>query len=196
MIVTESASTDKLYISSEQLLKDSFELGAKVLASGFRPKVIIALWRGGAPIGVAVQEFIDYYGGCESDHIAIRTSSYSGIGERSDNIKIHDLSYLLKNINYDDPLLIVDDVFDTGRTIDALINELRTQARKNCPEDIRVAVPYFKPKSNLTEREPDYYIHTTEQWLKFPYSLEGLSTAEIERNRPEIHKILQSYLPK
>jgi len=50
------AQPDKLYISAQQLLEDSFELGAKVLASGFRPKVIIALWRGGAPIGVAVQE--------------------------------------------------------------------------------------------------------------------------------------------
>ncbi|WP_317928592.1 phosphoribosyltransferase [Halioxenophilus sp. WMMB6] len=187
-------SSEKLYISAQQLLQDSFELGAKVLASGFRPKVVIALWRGGAPIGVAVQEFIDYYGGCQSDHIAIRTSSYSGIGQRSDHIRIHDLTYLLKNINYDDPLLIVDDVFDTGRTIDALIRELKTKARKNCPEDIRVAVPYYKPKSNLTHREPDYYIHTTEQWLKFPYSLEGLKEQEIAENRPEIYSVIKSFL--
>ena len=191
---THGSINEKLYISSQQLLEDSFELGAKVLASGFRPKVVIALWRGGAPIGVAVQEFIDYYGGCQSDHIAIRTSSYSGIGERSDTIRIHDLTYLLKNINYDDPLLIVDDVFDTGRTIDALINELQLKARKNCPQDIRVAVPYFKPKSNLTTRTPDYYIHTTEQWLKFPYSLEGLKPSELERNRSQIHSIIKPYL--
>ncbi len=190
------ATTDKLYISSQQLLQDSYELGAKVLASGFRPKVIIALWRGGAPIGVAVQEFIDCYGGCQSDHIAIRTSSYSGIGERSDNIQIHDLTYLLKNINHDDPLLIVDDVFDTGRTIDALITELKSRARKNCPDDIRVAVPYYKPKSNLTDREPDYYIHTTEQWLKFPYSLEGLTVAEIAANRPKLYATLKPILDK
>jgi len=189
-----SPNSDKLYISSEQLLQDSYELGAKVLASGFRPKVIIALWRGGAPIGIAVQEFIDYYGGCQSDHIAIRTSSYSGIGQRSDQIKIHDLTYLLKNINRDDPLLIVDDVFDTGRTIDALINELKNRARKNCPDDIRVAVPYFKPKSNRTNRVPNYFIHTTEQWLKFPYSLEGLSKEEIASNRPAIYAIIEPLL--
>ncbi|BFM06894.1 phosphoribosyltransferase [Halioxenophilus aromaticivorans] len=192
----EKPAVDKLYISSQQLLQDSYELGAKVLASGFRPKVIIALWRGGAPIGVAVQEFIDCYGGCQSDHIAIRTSSYSGIGERSDNIQIHDLTYLLKNINHDDPLLIVDDVFDTGRTIDALITELKSRARKNCPDDIRVAVPYYKPKSNLTKREPDYYIHTTQQWLKFPYSLEGLTVAEIAANRPKLYATLKPILDK
>jgi hypoxanthine phosphoribosyltransferase len=179
-------SVEKYYIESEQLLRDSYELAAKVLASGFRPKVIIALWRGGAPIGVAVQEFIDYFGNCHTDHIAIRTSSYTGIGQQSSEIRIHGLNYLLKNINFDDPLLIVDDVFDTGRTIDALIDEMRVRPRKNCPEDIRVAVPYFKPKSNKTNRIPEYYLHTTEKWLKFPYSLEGLSSEEVRRNRPAI----------
>ncbi|GLS25718.1 phosphoribosyltransferase [Marinibactrum halimedae] len=188
--------TEKHYISSEQLLRDSFELGAKVLASGFRPKIIIALWRGGTPTGIAVQEFVDYYGDCQSDHIAIRTSSYQGIGERSDNIQIHGLNYLLKNINYDDDLLIVDDVFDTGRTIDAVINELQKKARKNCPKDIRVAVPYFKPTSNQTDRVPDYYIHTTDQWLKFPFSLEGLTMEEIRQNRPAIFEIIGHLLPE
>lgn len=187
---TDSAAPQKLYLTPQGLLNDSFKLAAQVLASGFRPKVIIALWRGGSPIGIAVQEFLDYYGGCSSDHIAIRTSSYKGIGQRSNTVAIHGLSYLLKTINHDDPLLIVDDVFDTGLTIKAVIDELRTKARKNCPEDIRVAVPFYKPKSNKTDRVPDYYVHTTEQWLKFPYSLEGLTEKELKENKPEIHKII------
>ena len=33
-----------------------------------------------------------------------------------------------------------------------------------------------------------------EQWLKFPYSLEGLSADEIAEHRPEIFEILQPYL--
>ena len=182
--------TEKLYLTSQGLLDDSFKLAAQVLADGFRPKVIIALWRGGTPIGIAVQEFLDHYGGCESDHIAIRTSSYKGIGDRSSTVAIHGLNYLLKTINHDDPLLIVDDVFDTGLTIKAVIDTLREKARKNCPEDIRVAVPYYKPTSNKTDREPDYYVHTTEQWLKFPFSLEGLTAEEVKENRPEIHQII------
>lgn len=182
--------TEKLYISAQQLLEDSFELGAKVLASGFRPKVIIALWRGGTPTGIAVQEFVDHYGGCNSDHIAIRTASYSNKGEQSREIQIFGLTYLLKNINHDDPLLIVDDVFDTGRTIEALINTLKTRARKNCPEDIRVAVPYYKPSKNQTDRVPDYYLHETEKWLKFPFSIEVLSKEEIKENRPQLFNIM------
>lgn len=188
--------TDKLYLTSQGLLDDSFKLAAQVLESGFRPSVIIALWRGGTPIGIAVQEFLDHYGNCQSDHIAIRTSSYKGINGRSNNVAIHGLNYLLKNINNDDPLLIVDDVFDTGLTIQAVINELRKRTRKNCPKDIRVAVPYFKPDANRTERVPDYFIHTTDRWLKFPFSIEGLSNDEVKNYRPEIYEIIGHLLPE
>ncbi len=180
----------KTYLSAQGLLEDSFRLGAQVYKSGFRPSVIIAIWRGGTPIGIAVQELFAYMG-TETDHIAIRTSSYgSGIDERSTSIRIHGMNYLFKNINYDDRLLIVDDVFDTGHTINAVIAYMHEKARLNTPKDIRVAVPYYKPDRNETDRVPDYYLHETSEWLKFPHSLEGLSEAEIVEHRPEIHAIV------
>ena len=85
------------YIGAQELLEDAFELGARVLESGFRPSFIVAIWRGGVPIGIAVQELLDYFG-VESDHIAIRTSSYSGIDGRASEVRVHGLNYLLKNI--------------------------------------------------------------------------------------------------
>ncbi len=184
----------KIYLTSEDLHNDAFKLAQQILNSGFRPKIIIALWRGGTPIGIAVQEFLDHYGKTESDHIAIRTSSYSGIENQSRQVKIHGLSYLIKNINRDDPLLIVDDVYDTGKTIEALISELKLKCRKNTPEDIRVAVPWYKPARNETDREPDYFIHTTKEWIKFPFSLEGLTVDEIKLNRPAIYDIIKPAL--
>ena len=180
---------EKLYLSAQGQLEDSFRLGSQVLKSGFEPKVIIAIWRGGAPIGIAVQELLEYFG-IKTDHIAIRTSSYSGIEKRARDVRVHGLNYLVKNINHTDPLLIVDDVFDTGLTIQAVIETIRERARLNTPDDIRVAVPWYKPSHNKTGREPDYYLHTTEQWIKFPFSLEGLTIEEIKQNRPSIHEIL------
>lgn len=180
---------DKYYISPQSLLDDSFRLGAMVYDSGFRPSFILALWRGAAPIGIAVQEFLAYRG-LETDHIAIRTSSYTGIDDQSREIAVYGLNYLVKNVTYEDRLLVVDDVFDTGHTIEAVIEHLRQKARRNTPEDIRVAVPYYKPSRNRTARVPDYYIHETEQWLKFPHSLEGLTDAEVKEHRPELHRIL------
>ena len=179
-----------LYIGAQELLEDAFELGARVLESGFLPSFIVAIWRGGAPIGIAVQELLDYFG-VESDHIAIRTSSYSGIDGRSSEVRVHGLNYLLKNIDREDRLLIVDDVFDTGRTIEVVIDTLRVKARRNAPREIRVAVPFYKPSRNLTDRVPDYYLHETEEWIKFPHSLEGLTREEIARHRPALHAVLR-----
>ena len=179
-----------LYIGAQALLEDAFELGARVLESGFRPSFIVAIWRGGAPIGIAVQELLDYCG-VESDHIAIRTSSYSGIDGRAPEVRVHGLNYLLKNIERADRLLIVDDVLDTGHTIDVVIRTLREKARRNAPNEIRVAVPFYKPSRNLTGRVPDYYLHETDEWIKFPHSLEGLTNEEIERHRPALHAVLR-----
>ena len=179
-----------LYIGAQELLEDAFELGARVLESGFRPSFIVAIWRGGAPIGIAVQELLDYFG-VSSDHIAIRTSSYGGIDGRAPEVRVHGLNYLVKNIEHHDRLLIVDDVFDTGHTVETVIEILREKARRNTPHEIRVAVPYYKPKRNRTARVPDYYLHETEQWIKFPHSLEGLNDEEIARYRPRLNAILR-----
>lgn len=186
--------TGKTYLSAQQLLEDSFHLGARIIASGFRPSIITAIWRGGTPIGIAVQELLAYCG-VKTDHIAIRTSSYSGIDGRSSEIRIHGMNYLIKNVREEDRLLIVDDVFDTGHTIAAVIRHLREKARLNTPHDIRVAVPYYKPTRNQTNQEPDYYLHETEAWLKYPHSLEGLTVEEVAENRPELYAIIKDHIP-
>ena len=182
--------SEKLYLSAQGLLEDSFKLGKQVVESGFRPNLMIAIWRGGTPVGIAVQEILDY-AGIETDHIAIRTSSYeSTIDQRSTSIRIHGMGYLLKRVRYEDRLLIVDDVFDTGHTLFAVIDYLRSHARLNTPQEIRIAVPYYKPSRNQTDREPDYFLHETERWIKFPHSLEGLTREEIKQHRPEIDRII------
>lgn len=188
--------TEKQYLSAQSLLEDSYSLARSVLDSGFKPTFIVAIWRGGAPIGIAVQEFLAVHG-VTSDHIAIRTSSYAAeIDQQAKVVKVHGLNYLVKNLKHDDKLLLVDDVFDTGRSIEAIIDELRKETRLNMPEDVRVAVPYYKPSRNKTDRTPDYYIHETDAWLKYPHSLEGLSNEEIAQYRPRLYEIIKDHLPK
>ncbi len=183
--------SDKQYLCAEQLLTDSFRLAKSVLDSGFEPTMIIAIWRGGVPIGIAVQEFFAF-SGVETDHIAIRTSSYdAGIDQRLGGVRVHGLNYLIKHVRAEDRLLIVDDVFDTGRTVDAVINRLTELARLNTPADIRVAVPYYKPRRREVERQPDYYLEETDAWLMYPHSLEGLSLDEIREHRPALYDIVK-----
>ena len=69
---------EKHFIQAKELLEDSFKLGWQVYESGYRPNYIIGVWRGGSPIGIAVQELLHVLG-VTSDHIAIRTSYYTGI---------------------------------------------------------------------------------------------------------------------
>ena len=175
---------DKHFIGASQLLEDSYNLAWSIFESGYRPNYIIGVWRGGSPIGIAVQELLDVLG-IESDHIAIRTSYYSGLGETKDSVEVYGLSYMIKKLESEDSLLIVDDVFDTGKSIDQIITDLKAACKKNTPE-IRIATPYFKPSQNKTDRKPDYYLHETDKWLVFPHELEGLTYDEIVRNKPEL----------
>ena len=45
-----------------------------------------------------------------------------------------------------------------------------------------------------SSRTPDYYLHETDAWLKFPQSLEGLTNEEIQQHRPQIWEILKPHL--
>ena len=55
-------TTDKIYISANDLLADSLRLGMQVIDSGFAPTHLVGIWRGGAPVGIAVQELLEYHG--------------------------------------------------------------------------------------------------------------------------------------
>ena len=181
----------KIYISAQQLLEDSLELGRQILVSDFRPNYIVGVWRGGTPVGIMVQELLDFYG-VETDHISIRTSSYSGIAKRENKVRVHGLNYLTSSMNAEDSLLIVDDVFDTGLSVKAILKKMKEKSRKNLPHDIRVATAYFKPARNKTNFRPDFFAHQTDEWLVFPHEMEGLSRSEIENNKPHLTKVMDS----
>lgn len=178
---------EKVYISAQELLEDSFKLALQIHESGFKPDYIVGVWRGGAPVGIAVQELLHVLG-VESDHIAIRTSSYTGIGERAKKVKVHGLTYLIKRLESEHNLLIVDDVHDSGLSIDQTIIDIKRACKKNTPT-IKVATPYYKPKNNKTDRIPDFFIHESSEWLVFPHEIDGLTTDEIRENRPELAAI-------
>jgi hypoxanthine phosphoribosyltransferase len=179
---------EKRILTAKDLLEDSFRLGVKVLESDFKPTMIIAIWRGGTPVGMAVQEIMSYCG-VEADHIAIRTSSYSGVDQRH-AVAVHGLNYIIKKIRHDDRVLLIDDVFDTGNTIKAVLDEITRRARGNTPAQMRVAVPWFKPTRNETDLVPDYYLHETAEWLVFPHELDALTLEEMQKARPLLHEII------
>jgi hypoxanthine phosphoribosyltransferase len=179
---------NKRYITPQQLLEDSFALAAQVFESGFRPTCIAGVWRGGTPVAIAIHELLLVLG-VAADHTAIRTRSYTGIGQREEQVRVDGLDYLTQRLGKSDSLLLVDDVHDTGLSLQQIVLELKTACGDQLP-DIRVATPYFKPGNNRADRSPDYYLHQTEDWLVFPHELAGLSPAEIRANKPELAALL------
>ena len=177
----------KTYIDANQLLLDSYELGLQILDSNFRPDYIVGVWRGGAPVAIALHELLDY-AGIKTDHIAIRTSLYTGIRQTAATVAVEGLDYLVERVKADDKILIADDVFDSGRSLERVIHDLGKLCGADTP-DLRIATPYYKPANNQTEIAPDYYLHETDDWLVFPHELDGLSTDELQREKPGLGHI-------
>ena len=189
-------AVNKRYIQEQELLEDSFRLAVQIYESGYRPDFIVGVWRGGSAVGIYVQECLQYLG-VETDHIAIRTS-YRGMSDyltrldSNNEIRAHGLQYLFENMNATDNLLIVDDVYGTGRNVAAVVNRLKAKTKQNMAKEARVAVPYYKPKFNQAHSAPDYYLHEYNEWLVLPYELTGLSEAELHQNKAWMKPILDS----
>jgi hypoxanthine phosphoribosyltransferase len=186
------------FIAADDLLHDSFQLAANIFEAGFRPDFLVGLWRGGSAVGIAVQEGLDYLG-VKTDHIAIRTSytgaaDYSQMVSKADSIRVHGLQYLLENLSAHHSMLIVDDVYSTGSSVNAVIKQLARKTRRNLPEDIRVATVWYRP-TEKTLRTPEYFVHETKQWLVLPYELSGFSVDELRKNRPELSSLVDRLAP-
>lgn len=183
---------EKIFISASMLLQDSFRLAAEIYDSGLRPDFIVGIWRGGTPVGIAIQEYFDY-SGVETDHISVRTSHYVAMGERSKTIRVHGLHYIIEEANAENSLLVVDDVFDSGRSIEALLRELSEKMRLNMPQTVKIAAPWYKPNSNETALVPDYYLHETDEWIVFPHELSGLTLEEIKDGKTELQPLIDKF---
>jgi hypoxanthine phosphoribosyltransferase len=186
------------FIAADDLLQDSFQLAANIYEAGFEPDFLVGLWRGGSAVGIAVQEGLDFFG-TKTDHIAIRTSytgaaGYSQMVSKGDSIRVHGLQYLLENLCAHHSLLIIDDVYSTGSSVNAVIKQLAKKTRRNLPKDIRVGTVWYRP-TEKTLRTPEYFVHKTQEWLVLPYELSGFSVDELRQNRPEMSGLIDRLAP-
>lgn len=176
--------TDKIYLNSNELTKDSFRLAKKIYDSGFNPDVIIGLWRGGTPVGIAVHEFL-HYKGVNCYHTAVKTSSYTGIDQHGATV-IENLEPVLKRLTPESRVLIVDDIFDSGNTAAAVKDALSPYTN-----NLRFAMLYYKPQRSQHSFGPDYYLKETNEWLVFPHELMGLTPEEVREKDSELYTLLE-----
>jgi uncharacterized protein len=139
------------------------ELAALIEADGFRPDAVLALARGGLPLGGALAYALGV-----KQMATLNVEFYTGVDERLDEPvmlpPVPDLTLLRT-----ERLLVVDDVADTGRTL-ALARDFCAQ---HGPE-VRTAVLYEKPHSVV---RCDFVWRRTDRWINFPWSTPTAATA-------------------
>ena len=197
----------KHFVDEATHLLDGYRLGTRIFASGFRPSFIVGLWRGGSTVGMVVQECLATLG-VETDHIALRTSyegrlEYETTAKLKRQIRGHGKQYLLETMNRDDRLLIVDDVYSSGRHTQAVLDSLHKGLKRNMPEDVRIASIWLRPEQQEAEGvetegvkseppAPDYFLYSTDDWVVLPFEVQSLSREEIARHKPYLADLLPS----
>lgn len=143
----------KVLLSLEDYERDVITMIQKMLASSFVPDFIVPIGRGGF-LPYAFAERVLEARGHSPDMYPIITDSYTGTGERTDDIKIYLAKEAIEAIQGQRPdarhgnkvrherLLILDDVDDQLLTADAVLERFR----KDLPYcNIERAVVYRKP---------------------------------------------------
>lgn len=191
-----------LHVPPGEFLVDTFRLGQAVYRTGFRPKHAISIWRGGTPVGLGVDAFFRSRGHFVN-HTTIATGSYTGF-ERGHTVTVKNLEHLVQVVCPEDPLLIVDDVYESGRTIQRVVEQLREKARANAPERIMVAAIHEKPALREYGELPVVALHALDNdvWVDYPHELADLvdpadpEDGRIRSKDPELWEILRGPTPE
>ncbi|MCX7590612.1 MAG: phosphoribosyltransferase family protein [Kiritimatiellae bacterium] len=176
---------EKEYVRPDQLFRDAFALARLVYESGYKPEVLLALWRGGTPIGAVIHEFLLYMG-LPTYHATVKVESYSGIGNRH-SPRVEHFEPVLRSIPANARVLVIDDIFDTGHTLEAVCERLRTRT-----SSIKIATLYLKRSHGERAYGPDFWLHCTDRWIVFPHEMVGLTIEEIREKDEFLYEMLRA----
>ncbi|ALL00104.1 phosphoribosyltransferase [Pyrodictium delaneyi] len=129
-------------------------IAEEISAKGVKVDVIVGVLRGG---WIPARLLSDYLGTPAMG--ALEVKFYRGIGETAERPVV--TQPLIVDIR-DKVVLVVDDVADTGKTLNIAINFLTHYG----PRKIFTAALYLKPWSM---HRPDFYAEETDAWIIFPW---------------------------
>jgi hypoxanthine phosphoribosyltransferase len=180
----------KIFLPYQTVRNNAIKLAFRIYSSGFVPDVIYVSLRGGAYLGNVISEYFKFIRQEDRPvyYAAVVARSYSNIKVQS-RIKVEGWTYDPEYLRQGDRVLLVDDIFDTGRTINNLVEIV---LEKGIPrKDIRIAVHDYKIRKYVPDRppvQPDYYCvkHVVEReeddtWIHYSsHELVGLTPEERE----------------
>ena len=130
----------KEFVSSDSIRNNALKMAHRILQDGFIPDVIYVSLRGGAYVANVLSE---YFKLARKDvhpvlYAAVVARSYSDIRCHS-RVMVDGWTYSPEHLRHGDRILLVDDIFDTGRTINHLVEIL---LEKGIPRKDIKAVSY------------------------------------------------------
>jgi hypoxanthine phosphoribosyltransferase len=194
----------KEFLPFNTVRDNAIRLARRINDEGFLPDVIYVSLRGGAYMGNVISEFfkIVHRGKRPVFYAAVVARSYRDIGSQ-DKVRVDGWTYDPEYLRNGDRVLLVDDIFDTGRTINHLVEVIMD---KGIPrEDVKVAVHDYKLRHYLSRQlpvQPDYWCRIHELpspdedfWIHYlSHELVGLTEDEKESHYlgelPELRGIL------
>jgi hypoxanthine phosphoribosyltransferase len=145
-------------ISLSQVYDQSYELAHKILKSGYRPEIIVAIARGGF---IPARFLCDFLTVSDMTSIKIKHYGAAAVKERAAWVQ-YPLSADIKGRN----VLVVDDVNDTGETLIAAANHIHDFQ----PAILKIAVLHEK---QTTVMSADYYSLYVRKWrwIIYPWAV-------------------------
>ena len=201
----------KEFLEYDTVRNNALKLANKIYKDGFIPDVIYCSLRGGAYMANIISEYFKIIAKVNKFHpvlyAGVVARSYSDVAQHT-KVFIDGWTYPPENLRPGDKILLVDDIFDSGRTINCLVETLMN-SRGMPREDIKVVVHDYKYFTYYNEQlpiQPDYYCRKFEinspeenRWIHYmSHELVGLSKKELEeyyfKDDPELIDVLSPYL--
>jgi hypoxanthine phosphoribosyltransferase len=139
----------------------------KILSDNFVPDIIIAITRGGWVPARLLSDLLEV-----QNVSTIRIEFYLDIAKTR---KKPVLTQKLQIPVSGKKILLVDDVADTGESLQLAKNHILQQN----DVELKIATIYKKIQSKI---EPDYYEKTTKNWIIFPWEIKETSRKLLNKN--------------
>lgn len=172
---------EKTFISPEMLENDSWGFAKKLYKKGLDFDLFVGVTRGGAQVSIYIQEVFSVLTKSKKGYSTLQAQSYKGVFEASNEVIVDNIDGVMRQVQDNTRILIVDDIFDRGKTFEAIKKAMLSKIdKKNV--SLTMAALYYKPENRVVDMVPDEYYKTFEssEWIVLPHELEELTEKEMK----------------
>jgi hypoxanthine phosphoribosyltransferase len=157
----EEKDIKKVLVTEDQIVKRAAEIGEQITADyKDNPPLVVALLRGSVPFLAELIKHIDL----DIQYDFMDVSSYQGTESVGDIRIIKDLDSSIKGVD----ILLVEDIVDTGKTIQTVVKMLLHKGAKS----VKVVTLLDKKSRRIVDMYPDYIGFEIEDYFVVGYGMD------------------------